>query len=176
MERVSGIIIVVGALFLFLLAWILSACDVSGSGSESVKEVNGVSTMGTVVEVDDGDTVKVDVGERVLDVRVLGIDTPEVYFGVECYGPEASAFAKETLLGETVTLKTDPTQDKIDSYDRALRYIVLENGKNYSVLAARAGVAKNYVFEGNPVQLHDRIVAAENEAQAANRGLWKECE
>ena len=37
----------------------------------------------TITRVVDGDTVKV--GAQT--VRLIGIDTPEVYFGVECSGP-----------------------------------------------------------------------------------------
>jgi micrococcal nuclease len=127
---------------------------------------------GTIVEVTDGDTVKVSTGAGVLDVRVLGIDTPEVYDGEECWGSEASAFAERILAGKHVQLRSDPTQDQVDRYGRALRYIILADGQNYSILAAEAGVARSYVYLGNPVQLNPQIVAAENRAQAADKGLW----
>jgi micrococcal nuclease len=34
--------------------------------------------------------------------RLIGMDTPEVHFGTQPYGPEASAFAKRELDGERV--------------------------------------------------------------------------
>lgn len=127
-----------------------------------------------VVDVVDGDTVKVRVAAtgQVLTVRVLGIDTPETYGGAECWGPEASAFAERTLAGKTVGLVADETQDEMDRYGRALRYLVLPDSSNYSVLAAEAGAARSYVYGGKPVSAHDEIVAAEQRAEAANRGLW----
>jgi len=47
-----------------------------------------------VERVVDGDTIALRNGQR---VRLVQIDTPEVYFGVECYGPQASAAAKQLL-------------------------------------------------------------------------------
>ena len=59
-------------------------------------------TWATVTYVWDGDTFGVDFdGDGVKDdrVRPLGIDTPEISFGVDCYGPEAKVRARESLLG-----------------------------------------------------------------------------
>jgi micrococcal nuclease len=125
-----------------------------------------------VVDVVDGDTVKVRTAAgTALTIRVLGIDTPEVYGGTECWGPEASQFAQQTLAGQTVGLVVDSTQDERDRYGRALRYLVLPDGGNYSVLAAGAGAARSYVYD-TPVSEHEAIVAAEQRARDANRGLW----
>jgi endonuclease YncB( thermonuclease family) len=47
-------------------------------------------------------------------VRVLGIDTPETKtagYTVGCWGPEATEFAKLSLMGQRVVVVTDPTQD-----------------------------------------------------------------
>lgn len=127
----------------------------------------------TVVDVVDGDTVKARTADgQALTIRVLGIDTPETYGGVECWGPEASAFAERTLAGATVGLVVDDTQDQVDRYGRALRYLLLPGGGNYSVLAAQAGAARSYVYGGNPVSEYEAIVAAEQAARDANRGLW----
>jgi micrococcal nuclease len=129
-----------------------------------------------VVDVVDGDTVKVRTAAgTALTIRVLGIDTPEVYGGTECWGPEASAYAERTLAGQTVGLVADPGQDDTDRYGRTLRYLILPDGDNYSVLAADAGAARSYVYD-TPVSEHEAIVAAEQRAQAANRGLWGACD
>src|SRR4051812_9959267 len=74
-----------------------------------------------VVRVVDGDTV---VLSGLGKTRLIGVDTPEVYGGVECYGREASAFTKRTLPpGESVRyrLGTEPR----DRYGRALAYVWL---------------------------------------------------
>jgi endonuclease YncB( thermonuclease family) len=73
-----------------------------------------VATTAVVLKVVDGDTVDItdDVRGR-LRIRLLGSDTPETHkpgYTVGCWGPEASEFAKETLLGQRVAFATDPSQ------------------------------------------------------------------
>ena len=127
--------------------------------------------QGTVTRVVDGDTVDVDTGGvKPLRVRVLGIDTPEVFGGKECWGPEASAFGKEQLAGQLVSLEIDPKQGDTDRYRRALRYVILPDGSNYSILAVETGNA--YYYEQYPVRISPELAAAEQRAQAAGLGLW----
>ena len=55
-----------------------------------------------VDHVVDGDTIALRNGQR---VRLVQIDTPEVYFGVECYGRAASRTTKALLpVGSRVRL------------------------------------------------------------------------
>lgn len=135
-----------------------------------------VDATAVVLRVVDGDTI--DIRDEVrgrLRVRILGIDTPETKkpnSPVECWGPEATEFARSTMLGRRVALVTDPTQDRTDRYGRTLAYLVREDGFDYAVEAARAGAARSYVYGGRPVSRHDAIVAAEREARDAGRGLW----
>src|SRR5262245_54698891 len=62
-----------------------------------------VVTTAEVLRVVDGDTIDIrdDIRGR-LRIRLLGIDTPETKkpgFGVACWGPEATEFARSTMLG-----------------------------------------------------------------------------
>ena len=128
-----------------------------------------------MLKVVDGDTIDIrdDVRGR-LRVRVLGIDTPETKkpgYTVGCWGPEATEFARSTMVGQRVALVPDPTQDRTDRYGRTLAYLVRADGWDYSVEAARAGTAKSYVYD-QPVSRYDAIQAAEKEAREAGRGLW----
>jgi hypothetical protein len=54
----------------------------------------GPSPVHRIDHVADGDTVTLRNGQR---VRLVQIDTPEVYFGVECYDRQASAVTKRLL-------------------------------------------------------------------------------
>ena len=144
--------------------------------SPSLAAADPVAVTATVLKVVDGDTIDIrdDVRGR-LRIRILGIDTPETKkpgFTVGCWGPEATEFAKSTLVGQRVALVTDPTQDSTDRYGRTLAYLVKADGWDYSVEAARGGTAKSYVYGGVPVIRYDAIEAAQAEAQAAQRGLW----
>ena len=135
-----------------------------------------IGTTATVLKVVDGDTIDIRDDDRGrLRVRILGIDTPETKkpgYTVGCWGPEATEFAKSTMLGQRVALEPDPTQDRTDRYGRTLAYLVRADGWDYSVEAARAGTAKSYVYGGVPVARYDAIEAAQREAQDASRGLW----
>jgi micrococcal nuclease len=79
----------------------------------------------TVERVVDGDTIVVNPAvSGTENVRLLGVDTPETVDPnepVEPYGPEASAFTKQQLEGERVTLIFD--QERTDQYDRVLAYV-----------------------------------------------------
>jgi endonuclease YncB( thermonuclease family) len=130
-----------------------------------------------VLKVVDGDTIDIrdDVRGR-LRVRLLGIDSPETNkpgYTVGCWGPEATEFAKSTMVGQRVALVPDPTQDRTDRYGRTLAYLVRADGWDYSVEAVRAGAARSYIYGGTSVDRYDAIAAAEREARDAHRGLWR---
>ena len=104
-----------------------------------------VTTTATVLKVVDGDTIDIrdDVRGR-LRIRVLGIDTPETRkpgYTVGCWGPEATQFAIQTLLGQRVAFTPDPSQDATDRYGRTLAYLDKADGWDYSIEAVRAGTA-----------------------------------
>src|SRR4029078_11219764 len=89
-------------------------------------EPTPASLAGTVVEVVDGDTVRVELSTGIETVRIIGIDTPEVVHPSKpeaCFGAEATAFARETLDGQAVTLELDPTQEERDRFDRLLAHV-----------------------------------------------------
>jgi micrococcal nuclease len=135
-----------------------------------------IETTVVVLAVVDGDTVDIrdDIRGR-LRIRLLGIDTPETKkpgYTVGCWGPEAAAFAIATLLGQQVALIYDPSQGMYDKYGRTLAYLDKADGWDYSVEAARAGVAHSYVYQDKPVDRYPAIAAAEQEARDAQRGLW----
>jgi micrococcal nuclease len=141
-----------------------------------VVNADPVATSALVLKVVDGDTIDIrdDVRGR-LRVRLLGIDTPETKkpgYTVGCWGPEATEFAKSTMLGQRVALIPDPTQDTTDRYGRTLAYMDKADGWDYSVEAARAGAAHSYIYHGHPAERAGEIAAAEQEAKAADRGLW----
>ena len=123
----------------------------------------------TVTDIADGDTIEVRQRGRLRDVRLVGIDTPEVFFGAECGGAEASNSIKRMLqVGDRVTLIRDPTQDNRDAFDRLLRYV--ERGdRDIGRRQVRQGWAKVFVFE-SPF----RRVGKYRKAQSRARGTIAE--
>lgn len=101
--------------FLVVLSAVVVSCSPAGRADE-------MPTTAVVLKAVDGDTVDVrdDVRGR-LRVRLLGIDTPETKkpgYSVGCGGPEATQFAQETLVGQRVSIISDPSQDTHDRYGR----------------------------------------------------------
>jgi len=130
-----------------------------------------VGEHGVVTRVVDGDTFDVDLNGTVYRVRLIGIDTPEVYGGVDCYGPEASAATKQLIEGKVVRLVKDVSNT--DRYDRLLRYVYVGDLFVNDWLV-RNGYA--YASTYPPDVAHSQqLAAAQNEAQAAGRGLWAGC-
>ena len=133
---------------------------------------------GTVVRVIDGDTILVrGAGGRIEDVRLLGIDTPETVDPrkpVQCYGPQASAFAKHLETGRAVTLAYD--RELHDRYGRFLAYVWLTGARPLFVNAVlvQRGYARTYPFPPNTA--HAALFAGlERSAAVAGRGLWRAC-
>ena len=137
-----------------------------------------VAATATVVEVVDGDTVVLDVGGREEPVRLIGIDTPEVFVDEgeqpECYGPEASAFTKGLLPpGTAVRLERDVVGR--DDYDRLLAYVYLvADGRMVNEAIIAGGFATPLSIVPNTAYAA-RFVAAASAAEAAGLGLWGVC-
>lgn len=127
-----------------------------------------------VVSVTDGDTIKVRIRRRTRDVRLIGIDTPEVEGRGECGGSRATRAMKRLLdRGDRVRLIPDPTQDARDQYGRLLRYVE-KSGRDVGKRQVRDGWAMTYVFEA-PFKRLSPYRDAERQADSANRGVWGRC-
>src|SRR5215210_429442 len=72
----------------------------------------------SVTSVVDGDTFDVSTQvEGTNRIRLIGVDTPEVFRREAPCGPEASDFTTERLEGQDVTLEFD--EGRVDPYGRA---------------------------------------------------------
>jgi micrococcal nuclease len=128
--------------------------------------IDGAPTA-RVQRVVDGDTVRL---ARLGSVRLIGVDTPEVYGRVECFGREASAFAKRELPpGREVRYRLGV--ESRDRYGRALAYVWLGDGKMFNELLAERGYAQPLTIPPN-VDYADRFRIAAARARRAGLGLW----
>jgi endonuclease YncB( thermonuclease family) len=127
-----------------------------------------------VDHVADGDTVDLTNGQR---VRLVQIDTPEVYFGPECYGSQASALTKRLLPpGTLVRLLPEGATDSVDRYGRLLRYVIrVRDGLNINVQLVRAGAAAPYFYDGRRGAYASELDRLARRARAARLGLWGAC-
>jgi endonuclease YncB( thermonuclease family) len=124
--------------------------------------------------VADGDTVTLRNGQR---VRLVQIDTPEVYFGTECYGRQASAVARRLLsTGTRVRLYPEPATDRVDQYGRLLRYVArVADGLNVNVQLVRIGAATPYFYRGRRGRYAALLERLALRARARKVGLWGRC-
>jgi micrococcal nuclease len=121
----------------------------------------------TVERVSDGDTIRlVGLGR----VRLIGIDTPEVYGRDECYGPEASAFV-ERLLPPGSAVRYRVGTEARDRYGRVLAYVWLDDGRFLNALLVARGYAQPLTIPPN-VDFADRFRELARVAREAGRGLW----
>jgi micrococcal nuclease len=103
-------------------------------------------------------------------VRLIGVDTPEVYGGVECYGRQASAFVERLVpLGSRVRYELGV--EERDRYGRALAYVYLADGRFLNLLLVERGYAQPLTVPPN-VEFAGRFGAAARKARRTGRGLW----
>jgi endonuclease YncB( thermonuclease family) len=131
----------------------------------------GVYRIGRVV---DGDTVYLTTGAK---IRLVQVDTPEVYFGVECYGPEASAATKRLLPpGTEVRLAAEPATDRVDQYGRLLRYVIrARDGLNVNLYLVAHGDAAPYYYDGRRGRYAATLDRLAGTARSRGLGLWGAC-
>jgi endonuclease YncB( thermonuclease family) len=152
------------AVSITLLLWLAAPVSVAASEQATYR----------IDHLSDGDTVVLRNGQR---VRLVQIDTPEVYFGTECYGPQASATMKRLLPeGTPVRLIAEPATDRGDDYGRLLRYVVrAPDGVNVNVRLVAVGAAAPYFYVGRRGRYAARLEALAKRARALHRGLWGAC-
>lgn len=131
--------------------------------------------LARVTEVVDGDTIKVDLGNgNIKTVRYIGIDTPETVDPrktVQCFGKEASAKNKELVGGGTVGLEKDVSET--DKYGRLLRYVYMGDlFINQELVAQGYAHASSYPPD---IKYQNKLNASQQQARAANKGLWGAC-
>ena len=103
-------------------------------------------------------------------MRLIGVDTPEVYGAVECYGRRASAFVERLLpLGSQVDYRLGA--EERDRYGRALAYVWLPDGRFLNRLLVARGYAQPLTIPPND-EYADRFVDAARAARRWGRGLW----
>jgi micrococcal nuclease len=149
--------------FGIVTAVVLAGCG--GGGSEC-----GPSEA-VVARIVDGDTIELDTGVK---IRYLMLNTPETTGGKnECFGQEAVKFNSDLVLGKTVQLEYDVECQ--DRFDRTLAYVSV-GGMEVNTLLVERGFACVLHIPPNGDDREAEFKALEDEAQAANRGLWAACD
>ncbi len=124
----------------------------------------------------DGDTIAVMMNGKEEKVRFIGVDTPETHkpnTPVQCYGPAAATYTKNTIGKSQVRLVSDSQSTDRDRYNRLLRYVYLPDGTDVNEELVKYGYAFYYPYF--PFSKSDQFAADQQAAIDANRGIWGNC-
>jgi endonuclease YncB( thermonuclease family) len=120
---------------------------------------------GRVVRVRDGDSIVVLRGGIGVEVRLDGIDCPELN---QAFGRRAKVYASELAFGRVVRMAGKGRDD----YGRELAEVFLPDGRSLNRELVAAGFAWRFRrHSADPV-----LEAVEREARLARRGLWADPE
>lgn len=136
-----------------------------------------------VTHVIDGDTFDIRYPDGTEDtVRLVGVDTPEVYsevspseFGganaacLDNRADRAKSFVERSIEDENVRIEFDENEGRRGYYDRLLAYTYIDEVHlNYQIV--RQGYGR--VYAESDFVMKDSFLRAEQEAREQNRGLW----
>ncbi len=93
-----------------------------------------------ILSIVDGDTVSALVDGSPQEVRLLGVDAPEVTGAQQCYGTQATAKTNEFLSGKWIQLEADYSQER-DANGRLQAYIWFDNGTDLGKRLIEEGYA-----------------------------------
>lgn len=141
-----------------VILFVLIGCKSSPLLSLSTEKV----LHGQVIDVLDGDTVKLRSDWHIYKIRLAGIDAPEKQ---QAYGVQSKIYLEHLIADKDVSIKVL----SCDQYGRYVSKIYL-NGKDINGEMIRSGYAWHYYhFDSNPVYAGFML-----DAQRSNRGLWQE--
>ena len=108
-------------------------------GSECIPDISHYE-VATLVDVIDGDSIKVNIEGDQYQVRYIGIDTPEFKSEQRPEAIEATNENERLLSGAIIYLFKDQTNT--DYYDRLLRYVIVDD-KFVNLELVRSGHARS---------------------------------
>jgi endonuclease YncB( thermonuclease family) len=120
---------------------------------------------GKVVRIRDGDSIVVLDGGAEIEVRLHGVDAPELG---QAYGKRAKRRAGELAFGKEVRLESRG----MDSYGRELAEVRLPDGRSLNRELVSEGLAWWYRKYADDADLATR----ERDARTARRGLWADAD
>jgi len=132
-------------------------------------EISSKSTEFRVLDVIDGDTLKLDNGAV---VRLVQIDSPEM--GKECHGSESKNILARLVEDRVVSLSQDPSAGNRDIYNRKLRY-VFRGDLNINLELIKRGAAAPWFYDGVRGLYAGRFMNASKRAKLNKVGLWAMC-
>lgn len=148
--------------------------------SSAQSQIPSGATEANFLYAVDGEKLKVVINGNREEVRLIGVDAPEMVRGddsTECFANDAKDFLDAQLGGQTVYLVADSGEDK-DGKGRLWRY-VWGYVDGVPVLLNEYLLANGYAIaqtEEKNVARQKELAAAAKTGQDAKLGLWGTCE
>lgn len=163
-----GNVVTVRRLFTGLFAIAIVATLAAASHADEVLKSGGT---GKVVEVVDGDTVRLASGDQ---IRLVGIQAPKLPLGRPNFekwplADDAKRALSNLVLGKTVDLAYGGR--RVDRYRRLLAHLYLKDGRWVQGEMLSKGMARVYTFDDNRA-LASKMYAREAAARKARLGIW----
>ncbi len=117
-------------------------------------------------EIVDGDTLYVSGPLGELEVRIIGVNTPE---SGECFSDEATDALAELVTGNDLVLVVD--RSDVDQFGRALRYVETADGVDVGAELVADGFAIARRYPPDDARA-DTYAELQRTAQREGRGLW----
>ena len=123
-------------------------------------QAGAVELRGSVVSIQDGDTLTVLINHQSVKVRLIDIDAPEAK---QPFGQQSKQFLSMLCVGKPIRIDTTSK----DRYGRSLARVTCGNTDVNAEMVSRgmAWVYDEYVKDRTLYQLQD-------EARSSDRGLW----
>jgi len=165
--KVFGIIVFTIALFTLANQFKLH------NNKKNPQNVNTAYQDNLVIKVSDGDTFTIRIKGKSEKIRLIGVDSPEVYHGPkdrgqEPWGTKAKKFAENLVLNKEVKVVTDVTPK--DQYGRILAYIYVGD-KFVNLEMIKSGNAVLLTYPPNVAHVEE-FKAAQKQAKEKNIGIW----
>jgi len=169
----------------FVLIGIILVVIIMLSGCTALQETTGgtQSQGATVQDVTDGDTVDIRMSNGDLDtIRMLGIDTPELYSDVspsefggtseQClntWADKSKQFVQDQIGDQEISIEFDANEGRRGSYDRLLAYVYTnQTHVNYQIIEQGYG----RVYTNSDCTMKEKFLDAQQEAKENDIGLW----
>jgi micrococcal nuclease len=121
-----------------------------------------------VVEIIDGDTIRVRIDGVTYSLRYIGMDTPENTNPSQYFSAETTEKNRQLVGGKTVLLIKDVSDT--DRYGRLLRYVVSDGiFVNYDMVSTGYAIAAEYPPD---ISCADTFSEAEAKARQGRIGIW----
>ena len=120
---------------------------------------------GQVIQVLDGDSLLIKREEKIVEIRLYGVDTPE--YGQD-YSKRAGSYTRKQLLEKIVSVEPKGT----DKYGRTVA-LIRSQGRLINRDLVRTGMAWVYPYFCRQEPLCSELKNLESKARKRGRGLWQ---